>query len=74
MLLMNSFFLYKKFNIESNMPLYDFRLSILSILLPKLPKPRLLPSKEGHFPKKYEVGKNGRATRKRCQLCYKDKT
>lgn len=73
MLLMNSFFLYNKFNIGSNMSLYDFRLSILSVLLPKIPKPRSLSSKEGHFPKKYEVGKNGRAIRKRCQLCYKNK-
>lgn len=74
MLLMNSFYLYNKFNVGSNMPLYDFRLSVLSVLLPKLPRPRSLSLKESHFPIKYEVGKNGRAIRKRCQLCYAAKT
>lgn len=73
MLLMNSFYLYNKYKIGSNMPLYDYRLSVLSVLLPKIPKPRLLSSKVNHIPKKHEVGKNGRAIRKRCQLCYTQK-
>ena len=55
------------------MPLYDYRLSVLSVLLPKIPKPRLLPSKVNHLLKKHGVGKNGRAIRKSCQLCYTQK-
>lgn len=73
-LLMNSFYLYNKYNVGSNIPLYDFRLSVLSVLLPELPRPRSISLKESHFPTKYKVGKNGRAMRKRCQFCYTAKT
>lgn len=71
---MNSFYLYNKYTIGSKMSLYDFRLSILSVLLPKLPKVRSVSSNERHFPIIYEIGKNGRTLRKMCQLCYAKKS
>lgn len=74
MLLMNSFYLYNQYHVGPKITLYDYRLSILSELLPILPKPRTFissaASKTYHFPEKYEVGKNGRTARKRCHLCY----
>jgi len=50
------------------MTLYDFRLSILGELLPAYSKPRQ-DAKRKHIPKTHEVGKNGRALRKRCYVC-----
>jgi len=41
MLLLNSYNLYGQSQVRSKLPLYDFRLSILSGLLPAYPKPRL---------------------------------
>lgn len=70
MLLMNSYYLFNKYHAGSSITLYDFRLSVLSKLLPKHSKPKSLSLKEGHFPTKYEVGKNGRVVRRRCKLCY----
>jgi len=64
-LLLNSYNLYNQSQVGSKMPLYDFRLSILSELLPAYPKPRQN-AKIKHIPKTHEVGKNGRALRKRC--------
>lgn len=53
------------------MSLYDFRISVLSELLPKQPKPRLLQFKESHFPTKYISGNNGKTLQ--CQLCHLNK-
>ncbi|XP_025423083.1 piggyBac transposable element-derived protein 4-like [Sipha flava] len=71
MLLMNSFYLYNQYHAGPKISLYDFRLSILSELLPKYPKPRSFSVLHtNHFPKTHDVGKSGRPNRKRCHLCY----
>uniref|UniRef100_A0A2H8TRK2 PiggyBac transposable element-derived protein 4 n=2 Tax=Melanaphis sacchari TaxID=742174 RepID=A0A2H8TRK2_9HEMI len=72
MLLLNSYNLYNQSQVGSKMTLYDFRLSILSELLPAYPKPRL-DAKRKHIPKTHEIGKNGRALRKRCCVCAEKK-
>jgi len=71
MMLMNSFYLYNQNTIGPKLSLYDYRMSILSELLPKKSKSKTsLPSKITHVPETHEIGKNGRANRKRRQLCY----
>jgi len=72
MLLLNSYNLYNQSQVGSKMTLYDFRLSILSELLPAFPKPRL-DTKRKHIPKTHEIGKNGRVLRKRCCVCAEKK-
>jgi hypothetical protein len=54
------------------MTLYDFYLSILNELLPAFLIPRL-DTKRKRIPKTYEIGKNGRALRKRCCVCAENK-
>ena len=70
--LLNSYNLYNQSQVGSKMTLYDFRLSILSELLPAFPKPSL-DVKRKHIPKTHEIGKSGRALRKRCCVCAKKK-
>ncbi|XP_025192086.1 piggyBac transposable element-derived protein 4-like, partial [Melanaphis sacchari] len=72
MLLLNSYNLYNQSQVGSKMTLYDFRLSILSELLSAFSKPRL-DAKRKHIPKTHEIGKNGRALRKRCCVCAEEK-
>lgn len=72
MLILYSYNLYNKLQVGSKMTLYEFRLSILSELLPAFPKPRL-DTKRKHIPKTHEIGKNGRALRKRCCVCAEKK-
>jgi len=68
MLLLNSYNLYNQSQVGSKMTLYDFRLSILSELLPAFSKPRQ-DVKRKHIPKTHHIGKNGRALRKICCVC-----
>ncbi|CAI6347899.1 unnamed protein product [Macrosiphum euphorbiae] len=67
MLLLNSYNLYSQSQVGSKLPLYDFRLYILSGLLPAYPKPRLdKKARKKHIPKTHKIGKNGKTPRKRC--------
>jgi len=72
MLLLNSYNLYNQYNIGSTLSLYDFRIIVLSKLLPKPEAPSKSLSIENHLPSTHGMGENGRNLRKRCQLCYKN--
>jgi len=72
MLLLNSYNLYNQYNIGKTLSLYDFRIIVLSKILPKPEKPSKSLSIEKHIPSTHGMGGNGRNLRKRCQLCYKN--
>lgn len=65
-LLLNSYNLYNQYNIGKNLSLYDFRIIVLSEILPKQEAPTKSLSIIKHTPSMYEKGKNGRSLRKRC--------
>jgi hypothetical protein len=68
LLLLNSFFLYKKYT-NSRMS-YNFRLIIIKNLLPEKPVENS-PAVLTHFVSHYPPSAKGKTLRKRCKNCYK---
>lgn len=69
MLLINSYLLFKKY-VNSKMSLYDFRLNVISSLVPaKAPAP-ICPLSILHNPKKNPMGASGKIVSRRCVWCY----
>lgn len=72
MLLLNSYNLYNQYNTGKTLSLYDFRIIVLSKILPKPEAPSKSLIIDKHIPSTHGMGENGRNLRKRCQLCYKN--
>ena len=71
MLILNSYFLYRRYT-KNNIPYYNFRLAIISSLLAeKLDITTLKPARvdQDHTPEKLPKV-DGKQQRKRCRVCY----
>lgn len=73
LMLLNSYFLYKKYSGNRNISLYDYRISILEKLLNlqviKIPRTKKLPVTLHSLTKIDKVDKKGATCRKRCRVC-----
>lgn len=69
MLLLNSYYLYNKNQIRNQMRFYDFRIEVLSTILPKMENSARTLNSVEHTPSTYEEGNNGRPLRKKCKQC-----